>query len=188
MGNIADTIDRNKNLVSSISQPVAVIGLEKVGQKVAGKLLTPAVWALNYAVNGKTPDNVDIGLFGVGLMGGSAGPAAIAAGLVKAVVDDDMEYRLNIVRQSEDAKYRSTIFPCYHFGTAPPQINAMTIASLGGTAWQHPNGLWVYIMFNNGKELLHVANFKPNKAIQVYQPVWPLQPKGEGRFVFTINK
>jgi hypothetical protein len=171
-----------------VSQPLAVIGLEKIGQKVAGKLLTPAVWALNYAVNGKTPDNVDVSLFGVGLMGGSAGPAAILTGLVKAAVDDDMENRLKVARQSEDIKYRPTIFPCYHYGSAPPQINAMTIASIGGTAWQHPNGLWVYILFNNGKQLLQVPNFKPHKAIQVYQPVWPLQPKGDDRFVITINK
>jgi hypothetical protein len=188
MGNAVEAIDRNKNLISSVSQPLAVIGLDKIGKKVAGKFLTPAVWALNYAVNGKKPDNVDLGLYGVGLMGGSAGPAAIATGIVKAAVDDDMEHRLKIARLSEDVKYRPTIFPCYHYGTAPPQINAMTIASSGGTAWQHPNGLWVYILFNNGKELLHVPNFKPNKAIQVYQPVWPLQPKGEGRFVFTINR
>jgi len=69
MGNIADNIEKHQNLVSSINQPIAVIGLDKVGQKMAGKLLTPAVWALNYAVNDILPDKVDAGLFGTGLLG-----------------------------------------------------------------------------------------------------------------------
>jgi len=184
MDAIANRIEKNQNLISSVSQPLAVIGLEKVGQKVAGKLLTPAVWVLNYAANGKTPDKVDVGLFGVGLMGGAAGPAAIT-GVVKAVVDDDMDQRLKVARRSEKAEFQLHIQPCYHFGIAPPQVNAMKIASMGGTAWQHPNGLWVYITDANN---YHIPNFNPNKALQIYQPTWPLQPMGPGKFRFTINK
>ncbi len=53
---------------------------------------------------------------------------------------------------------------------------------MGGTAWQCPNGLWVYITDENN---LLVANFKPEKAIKVYRPQWPLQSMGGGKFRFT---
>ena len=182
MDNIADKIEQNQNLLLSINQPLAVIGLEKAGQKMAGKLLTPAVWAVNYAANGKIPDKIDVGLFGTGLLGGAAGPASIATGIVKAVVDDDMNQRLKIVRNSEKPEFRSGIQPAYHFSLSPPAINAMTIASMGGTAWQHTNGLWVYI---TDKSNLLVPNFQPQKFIKIYKPVWPLQPMGGGKFRFT---
>lgn len=185
MGTVADKIERNQNLISSINQPLAVIGLNKIGQQVAGKVLTPVVWSLNYAVNGVTPDKVDVSLFGVGLLGGAAAPASIATGIVKAVVDDDINHRLKVAHNSEKIEMRSHIRPCYHFGVAPPQINAMKIASMGGTAWQHPNGLWLYITDARNH---HIPNFKPKSAVQIYQPVWPLQSKGDGKFKFTINK
>lgn len=185
MGTVTENIEQHQNFISSISQPLAVIGLDKVGQRVAGKILTPVVWSLNYAASGKTPDKVDVGLFGTGLLGGAAGPAAIATGIVKAIVDDDMEQRLKAIRLAEKVETRPFIRPCYQFGMAPPQINAMTIASIGGTAWQHANGLWVYITDAKNR---HIPNFKPNSAVQIYQPVWPLQEKGHGKFQFTINK
>lgn len=182
MGEVVNTIDQNKNLISSLSQPLAVIGLEKIGQKVAGKLLTPAVWAMNYAVNGATPDKIDVGLAGFGLMGGAAGPAAIVTGIVKAVFDDDMAAKLKVVRLDEEPKFRTFIIPCYNYSAAPPRISALNIASQGGTAWQHPNGLWVYIRDAQGRL---VPNFKPNRFKQTYRPVWPLQSMGGGKFRFT---
>lgn len=182
MSDIAEKFERNQNLVSSLNQPLAVMGLDKVGQKVAGKLLTPAVWAANYAVNGKLPDKVDLGLFGTGLLGGVAGPASIVTGIVKAVVDDDTGQKLKLVRSNEKPEYRKNIKPTYHFSSAPAAINAMTIASLGGTAWQHTNGLWVYI--TDGNDLL-VPNFQPQKFVKIYRPVWPLQSMGAGKFRFT---
>lgn len=185
MGNVADNIEKHQNLVSSINQPLAVMGLEKAGKRMAGKLLTPAVWTLNYAVNGKTPDKVDVGLFGTGLLGGAAGPAAIFTGVVKALVDDDMEQRLKMVRLDEKPEHRSGIKTAYHFGSSPAAINAMKIASMGGTAWQHPNGLWVYIVDNDD---LLVPNFKPQRSLRVYRPVWPLQAMGGGKFRFTGKK
>lgn len=36
MSNVADTVESNQNLISSVSQPLAVMGLEKTGQKIAG--------------------------------------------------------------------------------------------------------------------------------------------------------
>jgi len=185
MDNIVDSVEKHQNLVSSINQPLAVIGLDKIGQKMAGKLLTPAVWALNYTVNDKLPDKVDAGLFGAGLLGGATGPAAIVTGVVKAVIDDDLEQRLKAVRKDEKPEHSKSIKAAYHFGSSPAAINAMTIASLGGTAWQHPNGLWVYITV--GKDLL-VANYKPQRATRVYRPVWPLQSMGGGKFRFTAKK
>ena len=185
MDNIVDSVEKHQNLVSSINQPLAVIGLDKIGQKMAGKLLTPAVWALNYTVNDKLPDKVDAGLFGAGLLGGATGPAAIVTGVVKAVIDDDLEQRLKAVRKDEKPEHSKSIKAAYHFGSAPAGINAQTIASLGGTAWQHPNGLWVYITV--GKDLL-VANYKPQRATRVYRPVWPLQSMGGGKFRFTAKK
>lgn len=182
MNNLVEKVKAHKNLISSINQPLAVIGLDKMGQKVAGKLLTPAVWATNYAVNGKIPDKVDLGFFGTGLFGGAAGPASIATGIVKAVVDDDLEQKLKLVRQSEKPEFRKYIKATYHYASAPAGINAMTIASMGGTAWQHPNGLWVYL--TDERNLL-VPNFKPQKSVKVYRPVWPLQSMGGGKFRFT---
>lgn len=182
MNNLAEKFENNQNLISSINQPLAVIGLDKIGQKMAGKILTPAVWAANYAVNGKTLDKVDVGLFGTGLLGGVAGPASIVTGIVKAVVDDDLEQRLKLVRQSEKPEFRGYIKATYYYGSAPAAINAMTIASKGGTAWQHSNGLWVYITDESN---LLVPNFKPQKSIKVYRPVWPLQSMGGGKFRFT---
>lgn len=185
MGTVSTKIEENKNLISSISQPLAVIGLDKIGQKVAGKLLTPAVWAANYAVNGNAPDKTDVGLFGVGLLGGAAAPASITTGLVKAAVDDDMDQRLKIIQSGEKPTYRKFIKPCFRFASGPPQINAMNIASLGGTAWQHKNGLWVYITDAKNH---HVPNFKPNNTLRIYQPVWPLKPLGNGKYRFTQHR
>ncbi len=182
MGTIAEHIEKNQNLISSISQPLAVMGLNKLGKKVAGKLLTPAVWVANYAINGKVPDKVDLSLFGTGLLGGASGPASIVTGIVKSVVDDDLEQKLKVVRSSEKSEFSKNIKAAYGFSSAPAAINAMTIASIGGTAWQHPNGLWVYITDRNNHL---VSNFEPQKYTRRYRPVWPLQSMGAGKFRFT---
>ncbi len=102
-------------------------------------------------------------MFGTGLLGGAAGPASIVTGIVKAVVDDDIEQRLKAVRNSEKPGHRLSIQPTQYFASAPSAINAMTIASMGGTAWQHPNGLWVYITADD----LLVPNFQPQKSLKV---------------------
>lgn len=138
-----------------------------------------------FTVNGKTPDKVDVGLFGLGLFGGAAGPASVVTGVVKAVVDDDMDRRLKAVRLDEKQEARAYIKPCYHFSSSPPQISAMKIASMGGTAWQHPNGLWVYVTDANN---YHIPNYKPARAARVYRPVWPLQSMGNGKFRYTSKR
>lgn len=188
MSSLAEKFERNRNLLSTTSQTLAIIGLDKIGRTTTGKMLTPAVWVTNYTVNGELPDSTDVGLWAMGLSGGVAGPAAIFTGVVKSMVDDDMSHRLKAVKRSEEVKHRRTIFPCFKFAMTPPLINAIKIASMGGTAWQHPNGLWVYILHDNGEELEHVPNFKPNRAVKIYQPKWPLQEKTDGRYVITINR
>jgi hypothetical protein len=179
MGDQSNLIQDHNSLMQTVSGGIAAIGLEKTGNAVAGTMVTPAVWALNYAVNGKTPDNVDVGLFGLGLAGGPFAVASISTGIIKAVIDDQIEVQLREVRLNEEAKYRPYIIPCSKYASSGPGINAMAIASRGGTAWQHPNGLWVYIVDASGKL---VADFKPKKATKLYQPVWPLKGMGAGKF------
>lgn len=70
MDSIVTTAQENKDLIKSVAEPLAVIGLEKAGYSAAGKLLTPAIWFVEYGANGKTPDTVSVGLYGLGLAGG----------------------------------------------------------------------------------------------------------------------
>jgi hypothetical protein len=42
------------------------------------------------------------------------------------------------------------------------QSTSSTIASKGSTAWQHTNGLWIYIMDAKGR-LVHGARFSAEK-------------------------
>jgi len=177
MSNAAKVIENHQNLMQSTSGTIASIGLEKAGQKVAGVLVTPAVWALNYSTKGSTPDGIDIGLYATGFAGALASVAAIGTGILKAVIDDDIDEKLKQVMSYEDPKYRTFIKPCYRYGMSAPQINAMTIASKGGTAWLHQNGLWVYITDINNKL---VMDFKPKTAVQIYQPKQPLIRDNQG--------
>lgn len=73
------------------------------------------------------------------------------------------------------------------FGWAGPPINAQTIAGKGGVAWQHPNGLWVYLKLEeNGKEVL-VCDYKPKKATKIPGPDLPLRLQGK-RFTWRSYK
>lgn len=184
MGNVTDTIERHNSLIQTTSGTVASIGLTKAGQKIAGVVVTPAVWLLNYAANGKKPDNIDIGLYATGFAGTLASAGAIGTGVVKAIVDDDIDWKLKQVRMNEDPKYRPFIRACYHYKMNPPQINAMTIASDGGTAWRHPNGLWACITDARG---LLVYDFQPKTYIGIYRPVQPIVRKN-GKFKWESIK
>lgn len=181
MSKVENFAQNNSSLIQSTGGTLVSITLESMGQKIMGSLVTPASWALNYADQGKMPDTTDVGIYGTSLAGGLAGPAAIATGIVKAVVDDDMERRLREVRQAEQVKYRGFIKPCYTYSSAPPLISAMKIANSGGTAWLHPNGLWVYITDANG---FLVVDFKPNIAIKTYRPKLPLTPAKNGGYLW----
>lgn len=175
------TLDDHKNLIQSGTGTIASIGLDKIGQKTAGILVTPAVWTLNYGTTGAKPDATDAGIYATSFV--SVG-ASIAVGLLKAHVDDDMNQKLAEVRRTEKSSWAAHIKNCYHFGSAAPAINAQVIASMGGTAWKHPNGLWVYITDARG---LMIKDFKPNIYVVIYQPKEPLIKKN-GKFVWGITR
>lgn len=179
MTDVAEKTNNHSSFIQSVNGSIASIALEKTGRAVAGALVTPAIWTLNYSVNGTKPDKADLGIYATGLAGGVAVPASIVVGLFKAVADDDIAIKLNLIRKKQDAKYRPFILPCYQYSSSPPAINAMTIASFGGTVWLDENGLWVYITDATGKL---VSDFEPKNAIKFYQPKSPLQKLGAGKF------
>lgn len=185
MDRTAKAIENHKNIIQSTSSTIASIGLAKTGQKIGGVLVTPAVWVLNYSTQGTTPDEIDAGLYAAGFFGVVASVGAITTGVVKAVVDDDIDTKLREIQAGEEAKYRPFIKACNRYGMNAPQINATTIASKGGTAWKHPNGLWVYITDINGHL---VNNFKPKNAVMVYRPHLPLKQSRNGRFLWGVGK
>jgi hypothetical protein len=193
---VTDYIGKNTALNSGVT--VASIGLEESiehGTKAiaAGAAVQPAVWLVQYAANGSTPDRTDVGLYSMGV-GSSAlqslgygGPfgaiAAAGTSLVKGMVDDHTAELLKAVRASEPAKYAKGIFPVEHAGKGSRgSITASLIASSGGVAWQHPNGLWVYIANKDTRtgDWLPVCDYRPRKARTVYLPLLPLRPKGDG--------
>lgn len=185
MDQTAKAIENHKNLIQSTSGTIASIGLTQAGQKVAGVLVTPAVWVLNYSTQGSKPDEIDVGLYATGFFGSIASVAAIGTGIVKAVVDDDIDTRLREVQAGEEAKYSPFIKPCYRYAMTAPQINAIKIATKGGTAWKHPNGLWVYITDIRG---YLVNDFKPRKAVVTYRPNIPLTRGRNGGFHWSTSK
>ena len=185
MDKIAKAVEDHKNMIQTNSSTIASIGLTKAGHKVGGVLVTPAVWVLNYSTQGSTPDKVDVGLYATGFFGATASVAAIGVGIVKAAVDDDMDTRLREIQVGEDPKYRKFIKPCYRYGSMAPQINATNIAAKGGTAWKHPNGLWVYITDLRGHL---VSDFKPNNFVIVYRPNIPLKQDRNHRFLWGVTR
>ncbi|WP_331347146.1 hypothetical protein [Cellvibrio sp. UBA7661] len=87
MDKVAARIEENRNLIQATSATVASMGLDKVGQKVAGVMVTPAAWLFNYTFLNAKPDAMDIGIYATGFV--SAG-ASTTVGLLKSHVDDSM--------------------------------------------------------------------------------------------------
>ena len=185
MDKVVQAVENHKNMIQTNSSTIASIGLTKTGYKIGGILVTPAVWVLNYTAQGSNPDRVDIGLYAMGFFGATTSVAAIGTGVVKAAVDDRIDAKLREVRLNEDSKYRKFIKPCYRYASMAPQINATTIASKGGTAWKHPNGLWVYITDIKG---YLVNDYKPKVSVVIYQPNIPLKQGRNGRFLWGARK
>lgn len=172
---VVQSIDRNRMVVLGASTEVLSRGIGKLGP-----LAQPAVWVLDAAVNDTSPDAADIGLYGLGLFGGPAGWAAAAVGMLKGFVDDDSRAKLQAAQASEPEEFRAFIRSCTSYSiSAPALIVAQEIASRGGTAWQHSNGLWVYI--TDARDRM-VANYQPKVARVVYQPVDPPTPAGAGKY------
>ena len=179
MGTVGQVVNDNRSVLQTTGGTVASIALAKAGQNVAGNLVTPAIWVYNYATQDAVPDKVDAGLYLTGFFGGAAVPVAIATGVLKSIVDDDTARKVERAREGEAPQYRPFIKPCSIYASYPPAINAQTIASKGGTAWLHPNGVWVYITDARG---LLVNDFKPNVAVKVYQPESPLTQTRNGLY------
>lgn len=180
MDEVANAIRKNKNLIQTTGGAVASIGLEQVGKNVAGSLITPATWAVNRAADGSKPDAVDVGVWLGGLV---SAPAAIITGTMKALVDDDTARKLALVRSNEPLKYARTISPCSDFGFSSPSINAMTIASKGGTAWVSVVGLWVYIIDSRGNL---VADYEPSTFVTMYRRCKPYRRRTNGGFDWEV--
>lgn len=181
MDNTAAVLEENRNFIQTASATIATMGFDKIGQKVAGVLVTPAVWLFNYSFLRVKPDATDVGIYATGFL--SAG-ASTAVGLFKSHVDDDMSKKLAEIQRRENPRWACYIKNCYHYGSAPAAINAQLIASEGGTAWLHPNGLWVYITDSRGHM---VKDFKPYVYVMLYQPKEPLVRKN-GKFVWGIAR
>lgn len=179
----------NENTVTNTGAFLGALSVEEVLGKSAGKtagrvgggLVQPAVWV----VTGTKPDAVDVGLWGVGLTGIFGAVAAGVTGIVKGIVDDHTAQLLVPIRNGEPAKYRPFILPTTEYsGMAGQFINAMTIASQGGTAWLHQNGLWVYLTDAKGRL---VPDYKPNRCKKLFQPKLPLK-RVSGGFEWTSRK
>ena len=114
-------LEDHKNLIQSAAGSIASMGLDHVGKKVGGVLVTPAVWVLNHSTTGAEPDKTDVGIYATGFL--SAG-ASVAVGLLKAHVDDDMNKKLTEIQRKENAKWSPYIKNCYHFSSSAPAISA----------------------------------------------------------------
>lgn len=180
MGDAAQTVANHKNIIQTTGGTIASIGLEQTGKKVAGAAVTPATWVVNYAADGSTPGVVDVGIW---LSGFVSAPASIVTGITKAFVDDDIYQKLMLVKAKEPNKYSKFIKACYNYGMASPSINAMTIASRGGTAWVTSVGLWVYITDANDRL---VADYQPAEFTTMYRPRKPYRPNSTGGFNWEV--
>ena len=149
-----------------------------VRRGIAGLVVQPVVWA----VSGNGPDAGDAFIYGMGAIGVAAGailaiPAAVT-GMVKAVVDDHIQGLVDAAKLDEPQAVRGGIFCVdeYSFAASGGHIQAMTIAGKGGVAWEHPNG--VYLFMRDAAEL-PVCDYRPRSFKTLYKPLIPLQPAGD---------
>lgn len=145
---------------------------------VAGLAVQPVVWA----VTGTGPDAGDAFIYGVGAAGAAAGwilvvPATIT-GIVKAAVDDYVGGLVHEAKQDEPDAVRGGIYGTddYGFWASNNHITAMTIASYGGVAWQHPNGAYLFI--KDASDTL-ICDYHPKSYKKLYRPVLPLKMNGD---------
>ena len=152
---------------------------------LAGAIVQPLVWA----VQGNTGDVADKGLYAVGLICLPLALAAGGAGLLKGYMDDDVLQKLAEVRASEPVRWAKGIVPAAEFHwNEMPDINAQRIAAYGGVAWQHPNGLWVYLKPKNNGKLVSVCDYRPRVAKKILGPELPLRPAGGRQFIWRSLK
>ena len=171
-----------RNSATNAGATVAALSVERAlgGMRggVAGLVVQPAVWALT----GTTPDAGDAFIYGAsaaGVFSSLLAAPAIVVGVVKAAVDDATQTLVDQAKAGEDEGVRDGIYSVgdYSFAASGGHIQAMTIASAGGVAWQHPNGVYLFIKDKNG---LPVCDFRPRVFRQIYAPELPLRPVGGG--------
>ena len=94
-------------------------------------------------------------------------------------MDDHTQTLVDAAKQGEPANKRNGIYPVgdYSFWASGGHIQAMKIASMGGVAWEHENGAYMFIKDANG---LAVCDFRPRSYKTLYAPVLPLQRRGDG--------
>jgi hypothetical protein len=152
----------------------------KIIGKVAGMTVQPVIWMANPESD---PDGMDVGIWLAGAV--AAGPALVT-GLVKAMVDDRTLEMLREVRQSEPKEFGPGIRPCTEYNEwVGPSINATLVPGEGGTAWLHPNGLWVYLVDPSDDALLL---YEPKVAQEIRSPELPLQVNAEGKYRWLVRR
>lgn len=180
MGNgITDFIDDNPNFLKGAAITVASLRLAAQGATGASKVVSLAAF-------GSESNSIDAALIALGLLGGAAGVAGTVTGVVKSIVDDSIHRDLAEVKAVEDKLVVSGIKSTTDYSKlAGASINAQQIANRGGTAWQHPNGIWVYLMDGKGRL---VCDYEPRVAKTILQPLLPLRPTGNGEFKWTARR
>lgn len=185
MTQAADTLEKHNSLIKSAASTLASVGLDKLGKSTASKLIAPAVWTIDYAINDKKPDELDISLYILGLLAWPAAVSATVTGLMKSAVDDNTAMKLREVRAAEGAPYGDYISACSSYSLHAPNITAQKIAALGGTVWRHPNGLWVFIVDAEEK---FVMDYTPKSWQILYQPMYPLEENAYGKLRWDIKR
>lgn len=154
----------------------------KLTKFAASSIVQPLVWA----IQGNTGDAGDKFLYAAGLVPLLTVPAGIV-GIWKGRMDDDVLDKLAQVTKDEPPELAKFIFPAATYSwTAQGPILAQKIAADGGVAWQHPNGLWVFIKFEREGKMILPVDYRPKKAKDVAGPQLPLQIIGT-KFVWRYH-
>lgn len=74
-----------------------------------------------------------------------------------------------------------------YYWEAHPEKAARRIAAMGGVAWQHQNGLWVFSKLEKNNKVILTCDTKPKNAIKILGPELLLQWNGYG-FVWRTYK
>lgn len=171
------------NSVQNVGTEVAAKVVERalgagVRGSVAGLLVQPAVWI----ATDTRPNAADALIYGAGAIGTFAGAMvavpALVTGVIKAGVDDHIQSLVDQAKSDEPATYRDAIYSVdkFDFFNQASSIQAMKIASYGGVVWQHPNGVYVFIMDKNRRL---VCDYEPAKWKRLYAPELPLRRNGD---------
>lgn len=173
----------NRRTILAAGTLAASSGIYLATKSGWGRVVAPAVWVTDYAVNGTKPDGVKVGMYSLSFLGPLGAFVGGVGAVLKGAVDDRTAELLEQVRASEPAHKRAGIHPVKVFKSCQDEIAAQLVASYGSTAWQHPNGLWVFIV-DAGERF--VCDHQPAAARTIYRPVIPLRSTSAGRVMTTM--